>query len=160
MKRKEIYWLIGTFGLSLVACVLLLGIDCFKSTSTADINVHDTYFVVAKKELSILILKLTFFFVYLIRMLRRKFKNLTVNLIFMIANFFMNLSVVGLLSLIKSYARSATAIQNNTSESGILDSNSFEFIFLWVLLLFFQIILLVSLGYSGFKTGLNYKKDK
>lgn len=77
----------------------------------------------------------------------------------MIANFFMNLSVVGLFSLIKSYARSANAIQNSTSESGILDSNSFEFIFLWVLFLFFQIILLVSLGYSGFKTGLNYKKD-
>ncbi|WP_415376663.1 hypothetical protein [Patiriisocius sp. Uisw_017] len=160
MKKKEIYWLIGTFGISIIVCLILIGLDCFNSTSKTDINIHDTYFVVEKKELSLLIIKLTFFFVYLFRMFRSKFKNITANLFFMIANFFMNMSIVGLFSLIKSFARSSGVIENTANKSGILDSSSSEYIFLFVLFLFIQIFLLVSLAYSGFKTGLNYNNRK
>lgn len=78
----------------------------------------------------------------------------------MIANFFMNMSIVGLFSLIKSFARSSEVIENTANKSGILDSSSSEYIFLFVLFLFIQILLLVSLAYSGFKTGLNYKRTE
>lgn len=82
---------------------------------------------------------------------------MTANLFFMIANFFMNLSIVGIFSLIKSFARSSGIIENTADKSGILDSSSSEYILLFVLFLFIQIFLLVSLAYSGFKTGVNYK---
>ena len=160
MKRKEIVWLITTFGFSIIVCLILLGLDCFNSTSKTDINIHDTYFVVEKKELSLLIIKLTFFFVYLFRILREKFKNTTANVFFMIANFFMNISIVGLFSLIKSFARSSGVIENTANKSEILDSGSSEYIILWTLFLFFQILLLISLGYVGFKTGVNHKKNE
>ena len=158
MKRKEIIWLIATFGISIIICLILLGLNCF-SSSTTDINIHDTYFVVEKNELSLLIIKLTFFFVYLTRMIKRKFKNLTANLIFMIANIFMNFSIVGLFSLIKSFARTTGVIENNMEKNSMLDSGSTEYILLWLMFLMFQIFLLVSLGYTGFKTGLNYNKS-
>ncbi|MFD0798229.1 hypothetical protein ACFQZJ_12225 [Maribacter chungangensis] len=158
MKRKEIFWLIATFGISIIICLVFLGLNCF-SSSTTDINVHDTYFIVEKNELSLLIIKLTFFFVYLVRILKRKFKNLTANLIFMIANFFMNISVVGLFSLIKSFARSTGVIENNMEKNSMLDSGSTEYIILWLIFLMFQIFLLISLGYTGFKTGLNFEKN-
>lgn len=92
-------------------------------------------------------------------MLKKKFKNLTANLIFMIANVFMNFSVVGLFSLIKSFARSTGVIENNMEKNSMLDSGSTEYIILWLIFLMFQIFLLISLGYTGFKTGLNYKKN-
>nr|WP_288932113.1 hypothetical protein [uncultured Allomuricauda sp.] len=84
MKKKETFWILGTICFILIIILWIFGIDGLTLESVTDINVHDTYYVIANIHLIVLLTTLVFFGVYLIRMLKRNFKNLTANLIFMI----------------------------------------------------------------------------
>ena len=100
MKKKEIFWLLGTISFVLILILWGFGIDGLKPESVTDINVHDTYYVIVNIHLIILMVTLIFFGIYLIRMLRRNFINLTANLIFMISDISLILIFTFLISLV------------------------------------------------------------
>ncbi len=160
MRRKETFWLIGTTSFVLIFILWIFGIGGLKSDSVTDINVHDTYYVIANIHLIILIVTLIFFGVYLIRMLRRNFKNLTANLIFMISDICLVLIFTFLISLVNSIREIPSSTEYPPLSGGIVENTENEWNNAFYILLIIQLILIILLTISGIKTGLNYKRTK
>lgn len=165
MKKKETLWLIGTTILVLILNTLIFGIDGLKADSTLDINIHDTYFVIENFHFILLLGVLVFFGIYLVRTLRRNFKNLTANLILMISTILLILVLIGIDSILDAFIRQTTSwtiypplnagevepdFEPKKNNLGILSS----------ILFFVQIFLLIFLAFCGFKTGRNYKRNE
>ena len=132
----------------------LFGADGFKSDSVTDINVHDTYFVLPNIHFILLLSVLIFFSVYLIRMLKRNFKNLTANMIFIISGLFSIWILTGMISIVNSYIGvTETAEYKLPVTNNIFDNVS-------TILYILQIIIVGFIVYSGFKTGRNYKLNE
>ena len=154
MKRKEIFWLIGTAIFVLILNFSLFGVDGFKAESVTDINVHDTYFVIANFHFILLLSVLIFFSVYLLRMLRRNFKNLTVNLIFMICGLLNIWVLTGIISIVNSYIGITETTEYNLPVTNNMFGNASTILYS------IQIIIVGLIAYSGFKTGRNYKQTE
>jgi heme/copper-type cytochrome/quinol oxidase subunit 1 len=152
LKRKEILWLIGTALFVLILNFSLFGVDGFKSDSVTDINVYDTYFVIANFHFILLLSVLIFFSVYLSRMLRRNFKNITVNLIFMICGLLSIWILTGIISIINSYIEVTETTEYNLPVTGNIFDNASTLLYLTL------IIIVILIAYSGFKTDMNYRK--
>lgn len=161
MKKKEIYWLVGTVGFIVFLILIFFGIDGLKSDSITDINVHDTYYVIANIHLFIFLSTLIFFGVYLIRVLCCNFKNLTANFIFMISDLALILIFTFIISLVNSMLEipgtteypPLSGIENIKHEGNVWNN-------VYHVLLIVQLILLLLLAFSGFKTGINYKQNQ
>jgi heme/copper-type cytochrome/quinol oxidase subunit 1 len=154
LKRKEIFWFIGTALFVLILSFLLFGIDGLKSESYTDINIHDTYFVIANFHFILLLAILIFFGVYLLRMLRRNFKNLIANLIFMISGLLSIWVIIGMISIVNSYI----GITETTKYNLFVTKNIFDSV--TSILYLAKIIIVGLIIYSGFKTRLNYKRTE
>ncbi|MCP4055333.1 MAG: hypothetical protein GY739_20290 [Mesoflavibacter sp.] len=160
MRKKETFWLIGTTSFILILILWIFGIDGLKSDSVTDINVHDTYYVIANIHMIILITTLIFFGVYLIRMLRRNFKNLTANLIFMISNITLILIFTFLISLVNSIREIPGSTEYPPLSGGIVENAGNGWNNAYYILLGIQLILIILLSISGIKTGMNYKRTE
>tara|TARA_R110001592_G_scaffold164565_1_gene398707 strand:+ start:112 stop:582 length:471 start_codon:yes stop_codon:yes gene_type:complete len=150
LSRKEIIWLVGTAGLFLVLTLILFGIEGFNINSTFDINIHDTYFVIANVHLVLLLFVFIFFTVYLLRVVRNRFKNITANLILIIVTILVAAVLGKTIGMLDFFS----GPPNNESVVG----NALKIISR--ILFTVQIGLLVLLAYSGFKTGRNYNAEK
>ena len=157
MKKKETFWILGTICFILIIILWIFRIDGLTLESVTDINVHDTYYVIANIHLIVLLTTLVFFGVYLIRMLKRNFKNLTANLIFMISDLTLILIFTFLISLVNSIRAIPTTAEYEVFRGGIEGSNGNGWNAYYVLLTI-QLLLIILLIISGIKTGLNYKQ--
>ncbi|MDO1512377.1 hypothetical protein Q2T41_06880 [Maribacter confluentis] len=156
MRKKEIYWLVGTIGLVLILTLTLFGLDGFKTDSTLDINIHDTYFVIANFHFVTLLFVFTFFVVYLLRTIRRNFKNTTANFILIMVTILLVLIIgktIGMLDFFSLPSDDGTYVQDNNPVGQIMRILS-------KILFGFQIGLLCLLAYCGFKTGRNYNSEE
>ncbi|WP_147297800.1 hypothetical protein [Seonamhaeicola aphaedonensis] len=163
MNKKEIYWLIGTIVLVLILNLIIFGIDGFKSESVTDINVHDTYFVIANYHFILLFGISIFFAVYLIRVLRQNFKNLMANLVLIISTILLSIIMGGISTIVDSFAQlfSGATIYPPLSTGEMehkIENNENNFGLITSVIYIIQIVLLIFLAYCGFKTGLNYNK--
>lgn len=156
LRKKEVFWLLATILLTTVLYVVMFGVSGVDSNKTLDINIHDTYFAIANTHLILLWGVLIFFIVYLIRMLRGSFKNLTVNVFFMIATILLIVLCTQIISIVDSASQFSNP--SDFSESGNLNTEDYEngFDSITKVLLTFQILLLILLVFCGFKTGRNY----
>lgn len=136
------------------------GFRSFDLTGDTDINVHDTYYVIPTIHLLILITSLIFFGVYLIRMLRRNFKNLTANLIFMISDITLILIFTFLISLVNSIREIPGSTEYPPLSSGIVENAGNGWNNAFYILLIIQLILIILLTISGIKTGRNYNRNE
>ncbi|MCM4174302.1 hypothetical protein DHD32_22830 [Arenibacter sp. TNZ] len=156
MNRKEIIWLTGTSGLFLFWTLILFGIDGFNIDSTFDINIHDTYFVIANVHLILLLFVFVFFTVYLIRVVRNRFKNNTANLILIIATILLVVVLGKTIGMLDFFSGPPN---NDSIADGInVVGNALKIISR--ILFTVQIVILVLLAYLGFKTGRNYNVEK
>ena len=156
LNRKEIFWLFGTAGLVLVWTLILFGIDGFNIDSTFDINIHDTYFVIANVRLVLLLFVFIFFTVYLIRAVRNGFKNITANLVLIIATILVAVvlgKTIGMLDFFSGPPNNESMVDGVNEVGNALKIVS-------RILFTVQIVLLVLLAYFGFKTGRNYNGKK
>ena len=160
MKKKETFWLIGTISFLLILILWVFGIDGLKPESVTDINVHDTYYVIANIHLIILMATLIFFGIYLIRMLRRNFKNLTANLIFMISDISLILIFTFLISLVNSIREIPGSTEYPPLSGGIVENAGNGWINAYYILLIIQLILIILLTITGIKTGRNYNRNE
>jgi len=156
-NRKEIYWLIGTILFILIFNFTLLGIDCL-GDSTIDVNVRDTYFVIAKINFFLFFTFFIFYTIYLIRMLRRLFKNLTANLFFLILNVFAIVIITQIISFVDSFAEVAGKTEYPPLSGGTIEHKGNYFDSLSNFLLFTQVLLIIFQTYIGVKTGLCFKQ--
>lgn len=167
MKRKEIFWLIGTTILVLILNALIFGKDGLKPDATLDINIHDTYFVFANFHFILLLTVLLFFGIYLIRSLCRNFKNLTANLILLISTIILIIIINGFSAIVENIIQqssgwtiypplSAGIDLEQIEQEANLKNNSLNIISNLILII--QILLLVFLAYCGFKTGIRFNQ--
>lgn len=157
LNRKEIYWLIGIIIFILIFNFTILGIDCL-SDATIDINVHDTYFIIAKVHFFVLFTFLIFYFIYFIRMLRRNFKNLIANLFFLTVNIFVIILITQIISFINSISEITGKTEYPPLSGGAVEHKGNEFGFFSNSLLIFQILLIIFQSYVCYKTAINYKQ--
>ena len=156
MNRKEIFWLFGTAVLVLVLTLILFGIDGLNIDSTFDINIHDTYFVIANVHLVLLLFVFIFFKVYLIRVVLNGFKNLTANLVLIIATLLIAVVLGKIIGMLDFFSGPPN---NDSMADGVNEvGNALKIISR--ILFTVQMILLVLLAYLGFKTGRNYNTEK
>ena len=163
MRLKEFYWLIGTILLAFIVDFLFFGTDVFDPDATFDINVHDTYFVITNVHFVLLIFIVVIFVVYLARTIRRSFKNLTANLILMIATILLILVFIGLGSTTDAFMRESpgwtiyplTGSKEITSEITAVQN---DLKILSNVILMTQVLLMILLAFCGFKTGQFYKR--
>ena len=95
LQKEGIYFVL-TLLISLIAFVLLFGIENIKSGDLV-LNVHSTYFVIKATHFLIIFLPLFFSITYLIKIAVLKFKNLYSNLTYIVSNgslIFIILSIV------------------------------------------------------------------
>ena len=85
-------------------------------------------------------------------MLRRNFKNLTANMIFMISGLLSIWILSGIISIVKSYVRVTETTEYNLPVTNNMFDNVSTILYLT------QIIIAILIAYSGFRTGLNYSK--
>ncbi|ARN71143.1 hypothetical protein BST91_05505 [Nonlabens tegetincola] len=160
MKKREKFWLIGTLSFVLILILWIFGISGLRSDSVTDINIHDTYYVIANIHLIIPMVTLIFFGVYLIRMLGRNFKNLTANLIFMVSDITLILIFTFLISLVNSIREIPSSTEYPPLSGGIIENAGNGWNNAYYILLIIQLILIILLTISGIKTGLNYKRTE
>ncbi len=155
-NKKELFWGLGVTVFILCFNFGFLGLDSLSKNSTTDINIHDTYFVISKFYFFILFAVSIFFWVYLARMLRNSFKNLTVNVVFMVAEILMVIMNIYALLFLNVLGDNTEKAQNVLASDPV--SEFMNIMFYAVLTL--QLFLLVFLAYCGFKTGVQYQKNK
>ena len=144
----------------LILSTLIFGIDEIKHDDTIDISVYDTYYVIEKSFLIIPMTTLAFFGVYLIRMLGGNFKNITVNLIFMISNMALILIFTFLISLVNNLREIPSTTVYPPLSGGIVENSGNGWNYVYYSLLVIQFILIILLTISGLKTGMNYKRSE
>ncbi|MEO1029945.1 MAG: hypothetical protein AAFX55_00990 [Bacteroidota bacterium] len=164
MKTKEIYWLFGTTAFIPILNLIFYGIDGFTSEAVIDINVHDTYYVISNFHFMLILGVLVFFGVYLLRTLIHKFKNLTANLILMISIILLSIVLTGISTMLDGLIEQTShwtvyppsSVENHVPD---IEPRASNLSILAPVLFYIQILLLVFLAYSGFKTGRNYKSN-
>ncbi len=156
MKKRELYWFLGTLGLVLIFILILFGLDGFRLDSTFDINIYDTYLVMSNFHFTALIFVFVFFGVYLFRAIRNGFKNFTVNIIAMVTTILM-LWVLDVFTTVLDIL----GLPYDTTENRPLSRERHPVEqFMSVLskvIRGLQIMLLVFLAYSCFSAGRNYR---
>src|SRR5690606_28587620 len=124
--------------------------------SVLDINVHDTYFVILKRDVLMLFSVFISFIVYLIRVFTEKFKNLVANIIFITTNTLVILVLTQIISIVDSYAKISGTTEYPPLSGGTVEHSGNSAETFSLILLITQIVLLILLIYSSIKTGKNY----
>lgn len=161
MKKKEIFWFIGTLTFTQILIIWVFGVDVFTSDTGIDINYYDSYLVIPSKHLIILSIALIFFGVYLFRMLKSNFKNKIVNLISMISMSILIFYFTFLIGMV-SNLREAPGMTIYPPLSGIdpIEHEGNVWNSIYNSLIFAQLSLIILLGFVGIRTDFNYKKDE
>lgn len=162
MNRKEIYWLVLTIAFTIILNLIIFGPSGFKSESTINVNIHDTYYVIANHHFIILLAVFTLFAVYLGRTLFQNFRNSTVNLILIITTIILSFVVIEVKSILDHLIQQTSGwtiypplSAGESEHPGENISTNLE-VFSYIIFVI-QVLLLILLAYTGFKTGVNYK---
>lgn len=133
--KKEIIWIIVLLIISYLIWHPNLPFNFSDFTSTIDINVHDTYFVVESANILILIIGIVFYFTYLIRMLLKRLKNLIINGIFLLSNLLMIIIVTSCIMIVKMIMilPGTTIYPPLSSQPQVHQGNGFENLYLFFL---------------------------
>ncbi len=169
LKKREIYWLIGTFIIIVLLNILFFGFDGLKAESTVDLNFHDTYFVIENLHFNLLLFVVVFFGIYLVRTLKSNFKNFSANIILIISTILLSLILGRIYSLVDNFIQQSLGwniypplsseknLELVKREANVMEN--FMVIFSNIVLAL-QIMLMIFLTYCGFKTGQNFNKIK
>lgn len=99
--RKEIVWIIASLIISCLIWHPFLPFNFSDFNSTVDINIYDTYFLIASLHIFFFIIANVFFIVYSIRMLISRLRNTIINGIFLFSNILMIIVMGYLISVTK-----------------------------------------------------------
>jgi hypothetical protein len=149
---KETFYFLGTSIIVLVSFYFLFGIN-----ENIVINIKDTYYAIEPFTILIPFFIIIFFFVYLVRVLIGKFKNLTANYIFLVCNLFTIILFTYLLNFVNSQIELAGSIKYPSLSGGAVEVKGNNYQNLFYLLLFLQVALIVFQSFLGIKTGMKYK---
>ena len=165
--NKETFWLIGIMIFVMILNTLIFGVDGLKSGSTPLIF-HDIYFVIANFHLALFLGVSVISGIYLFRTFSSNFKNLPVNLIFMLSTILLIVILNKLGVIVDNFFQQTSdwsmhpLVSGNEVNEQIdqgVKSEENEFKILTNVLLYTQILLMIFLVFCGFKTAVNYKQS-
>ncbi|GGF28159.1 hypothetical protein [Echinicola rosea] len=137
--KKEIYWLAGTLVLVIVLHLFHFGWEGFQPDTQFDLQVFDTYLAMSSLYFLWPFAVTCFFLVYLVKVMAMAFSSGPANLIFMITSIFLMLFTT----------------RGGLIMGGVLQGQALvDFATAMVVV---QLVLLVLLAYTAFRTG-NLKK--
>ena len=155
---KESIWAIVLF---IISYLIYNPYLIFTSESTTiDINIHDTYFVIESSNILIIITVFVFYFTYLMRMLFARFKNAVINYIFLFSNILMILVILYIIQAVKMIMilPGTTIYPPLSSPPQVHQGNDLErYYHLFIKL---EIGFILTFILAGIKTIINYKKQK
>jgi hypothetical protein len=152
---KETFCFLGTSIVILVTFYFLFGIS-----ENVVINIKDTYYTIESFTILVPFFIIIFFFVYLVRVLIGKFKNLTANYILLICNLFTIILFTYLLNFVNSQIELAGSVEYPPLSGGVVEVKGNNYQNFFYLLLFLQVMLIVLQSLLGIKTGMKYKSNK
>ena len=155
---KEVIWVIVLF---IISYLIYNPHLIFTSESTTiDINIHDTYFVIESFNILLFIIAFIFFTVYLIRMLISRLKNSTINGMFLFSNVLMIIVISYIIKIVRLLIAEAgwTIYPPLSANIEIHEDNGLKNIL--YTLIGIQIFLVINMILVAIKTGLNIKKKK
>ncbi|MET0944255.1 MAG: hypothetical protein ABWY22_02485 [Flavobacterium sp.] len=155
---KEVIWVIVLF---IISYLIYNPHLIFTSESTTiDINIHDTYFVIESSNILILITVFVFYFTYLMRMLFARFKNAVINYIFLFSNILIILVILYIIQAVKMIMilPGTTIYPPLSSPPQLHQGNGLERYYHFFIKL--EIGFIVTFILAGIKTIINYKKQK
>ncbi len=153
---KEIIWPIFTLFTALLLYHSIFGIkNLFREI---DINIHDTYFVLASYIVLIPIIVVFFSFIYFLRVIVEKFQNNTVNLVFLVSNLCLIIILSFLITIVNSFAIFPGQIIYPPLSALPVEQNGNGFDTVYYIMLTLQIfIILIEIIFS-FLIGRKYNK--
>lgn len=157
--KKELLWLLGIIVAATTLTITVFGTEDFFS-STLDINIHDTYYVIESINAFLCVCALLIFVVYLPRLLLGKFKSRFANMAFLLANAY-------LIFLFTFFITIAAAFNTTYYPEGghtlypptdtMAGEATGQGIALRSILMVIQLVLIVIFGYIAYKSGLKGK---
>lgn len=143
MKKRDWVWLVATITFSILFCIMLSG-----SSGTLDINIYDTYFVIANEYLWISLFVLIFSISYTVKNLLEGYSKKNSNLILLASLFlciFFSIPVSQFFFMVSGH--NDTLHETPTADFWSKIYLAFKTVYFLVLIFF---------GYSTFKTGQNW----
>lgn len=113
MKKKELYWLFGSLVGAVILSILFFGVKVLQLTDSSTFNIHDTYFQISNSHLFMSTAGCVFFAVYLLRMLRSRYRNITANIVFILSGLFCIMILSLIIKPLHEYALSTGAGAHN-----------------------------------------------
>ncbi|MEO8238048.1 MAG: hypothetical protein ABI793_07765 [Flavobacterium sp.] len=158
--EKEIIWIIVLSIISYLIWHPFLPFSFSDFTSTIDINVHDTYFVIESANILITTTGLVFYFSYLLRMIFTKFKIILINSIFLFSNLFMIIIILSCVQVVKMImiVPGTTIYPPLSSKPQAHQGNGFENLYIFFLSVLIVFIITFILGMI--KTFITLKNNK
>ena len=120
-KTKEVIWVVA---LLIISCLIwnIFTNNSAIQDSTVAINIADTYFVIEKVYLLFIIVPAVFYFIYLIRILSFKFRNLIANNVFLVFNFLLLVIMFYILQAVSTLATNTVSTINSSQTAASLMS--------------------------------------
>ena len=158
--KKEIIWIIILLIISYLLWHPYLPFTSSDFTSTIDINLHDTYFVIESANILISITGLVFYFSYLFRMVFTKFKIILINSIFLFSNLYMIILMSSFIQVVKMImiVPGTTIYPPLSSKPQVHQGNGLENLYIFFLSALIVFILTFALGII--KTFITIKNEK
>lgn len=153
MRKKELYWLVGTLVGVIIINILFFGVQVLQLNGSFGINVHDTYFVVSNGHLFLLTAAWVFLGVYLVRMFWARFRNIAANSVFIVSGIFCILILSHVMKPLNEYALSTGAGAHNLPiNENILNGFSLA-------LSITRIVIIALVAFAMIKTRKKYIKN-
>lgn len=162
MKRwiKELLWLTGLISLSIVSVYLMnRGYDESIGTDymTVSIGIHDTYFVIESHYFAGAVFAILMFVVYLLRTLISRFRNNTLNCLLIIGTILSTLLLTFVIHLNELFSVEGgwTIYPPLSAQPNVVEIEERTFLMDGVYLYIFQVILMILLTYTAYRTAKN-----
>ncbi|MEE1898403.1 hypothetical protein V1389_08655 [Flavobacterium rakeshii] len=148
---KETIWLI----ILLLPCVFLYSSE----DSTIDINVHDTYFVIDRFSLILLLIVVPGFLIYGIRTLINKFRDKFINIVFILFTVLVALLWIEAIIINDKLSSSGgwTLYPPLSAQPQKIEHEEYYFIANHTIMITIEVILISIALFTAYKTGKNKK---
>lgn len=158
-KFKKTYLIIIALFISTCITALIsyfvFGVDLLMVDSTLDINIHDTYFVISSYHIVSSVFAVSLFYVTLFLAILKRFHLLFLNILLAFTTIYMLYLLQSVYTMVNSLSvEQGTTLYPPLSGGPIIQKSNFYYYFQNAIMVA-QCLLILIVGYTGYRTGKN-----